>query len=76
MVFNLHDQFERLRMEGTYEKLRDTILHRERALSGSVNPMLSRFGGISEARQYSGRAVGKDWACPFDPAQNRDRREA
>jgi FPC/CPF motif-containing protein YcgG len=76
MVFNLHDQFERLRMEGTYEKLRATILDRERALSGSVNPMLSRFGEISEARQYSGRAVGEEWTCPFDPARNRNRREA
>jgi uncharacterized protein len=76
MVFNLHDQFERLRTEGTYEKLRETILDREWALSGSVNPMLSRFGEISEARQYSGRAVGEEWICPFDPARIRNRREA
>ncbi len=65
MVFNLHDQFERLRQEGAYEKLRGTILARDVVQSGSVNPMLARHGEASEARQYSGRAVGAEWACPF-----------
>ena len=64
LVFNLHDQFERLRAEGLYEKLRATILDRDVALQGSVNPMLSRHGELSEARQYSGRAVEEDWVCP------------
>jgi uncharacterized protein len=65
LVFNLHDQFERLRAEGRYEKLRDSILRRDLALAGTTNPMLSRHGDLSEARQYSGRAVDDDWACPF-----------
>ena len=65
MVFNLHDQFETLRAEGRYERMRETILERDAALSGSINPMLSRHGENSEARQYSGRDVGSDWACPF-----------
>ena len=65
LVFNLHDQFERLRAEGRYEKLRSTILSRDEAYSGGVNPMLVRHGEGSEARQYSGRVVGADWACPF-----------
>ena len=65
LVFNLHDQFERLRAEGRYEKLRENILARDAAFAGSLNPMLSRHGEISEARQYSGRAVDTDWACPF-----------
>ncbi|MGZ3217554.1 guanitoxin biosynthesis heme-dependent pre-guanitoxin N-hydroxylase GntA [Paracoccus sp. T5] len=68
LVFNLHDQFERLREEGRYERMRERILSRDEALAGSVNPMLARFGEESEARQYSGRAVGDDWCCPFrDP---------
>lgn len=68
MVFNLHDQFERLREEGRYEKMRSTILARDEALAGSINPMLDRHGEASAARQFSGRAVGNDWACPFkDP---------
>lgn len=65
LVFNLHDQFERLREEGSYDKLRAAILSRDETLSGSANPMLSRFGEVSEARQYSGRAVGPEWVCPF-----------
>lgn len=68
LVFNLHDQFERLREEGRYERMRERILSRDEALAGSVNPMLARFGEESEARQYSGRAVDDDWCCPFrDP---------
>jgi len=65
MVFNLHDQFERLREEQRYETLRDRIIERDVAIAGSVNPMLSRHGEISEARQYSGRAVDESWTCPF-----------
>lgn len=65
MVFNLHDQFVRLREEGRYEKLRAAILDRDVAVAGSINPMLARHGDISEARQYSGRAVGNDWQCPY-----------
>ena len=65
MVFNLHAQFDRLRAEGAYEKLRGSILDRDLALAGSINPMLARFGEISEARQYSGRPVEADWVCPF-----------
>ena len=67
-LLNLHDQFERLRAEGTYDKLRHTILARDEKLAGSQNPMLARFGELSEARQYSGRAVDEAWACPFHPA--------
>ena len=68
MIFNLHDQFERLRAEGRYDKLRATILDRDEAYSGSTNPMLARHGQQSEARQYSGRAVGGDWRCPYSRA--------
>jgi FPC/CPF motif-containing protein YcgG len=68
LVFNLHDQFEQLRKDGRYEKMREAILNRDKALAGSINPMLARHGEASEARQYSGRAVDSDWACPFsDP---------
>ncbi len=65
MIFNLHDQFEELRRQGAYDRLRSSILSRDVALAGSVNPMLARHGESSEARQYSGRAVGEDWRCPF-----------
>jgi len=65
LVFNLHDQFERLRAEGRYEGMREKILVRDEALAGSRNPMLTRHGDLSEARQYSGRVVGAEWRCPF-----------
>jgi FPC/CPF motif-containing protein YcgG len=65
MIFNLHDQFETLRAQGKYEGMREKILVRDEALAGSRNPMLSRHGDTSEARQYSGRVVGSDWECPF-----------
>lgn len=68
IVFNLHEQFERLREAGRYERMRERILKRDVALSGSINPMLARHGEGSAARQYSGRVVGPEWTCPFsDP---------
>jgi len=70
MVFNLHDQFVRLREAGRYEKLRAAILDRDVAVAGSINPMLARHGEQSEARQYSGRAVGANWECPFAGRQD------
>lgn len=65
MVFNLHWQFERLRQMGAYTNVRDKIRERDTELQGSINPMLQDFGSKSEASQYSGRAVGEDWKCPF-----------
>lgn len=68
IIFNLHDQFEQLREEGRYERIRETIIARDVALAGSPNPMLARHGEGSEAAQYSGRVVDDDWICPFhDP---------
>jgi len=69
LVFNLHDQFERLRAQQRYEPLRQSILQRDVAIAGSTNPMLARHGEISEARQYSGRAVERGWNCPFTTRQ-------
>lgn len=65
LVFNLHDQFEQLRAQGRYEKLRDSIVARDVALAGEANPMLAQHGTVSEARQYSGRLVDPEWRCPF-----------
>lgn len=65
LVFNLHDQFERLRAEGRYETMREKIMLRDEAIAGSRNPMLARHGEASEARQYSGRMVNPSWRCPF-----------
>ena len=65
LVFNLHDQFEKLRAAGRYEKMRERILDRDFALAGNMNPMLARHGDVSAAAQFSGREVDDDWQCPF-----------
>jgi FPC/CPF motif-containing protein YcgG len=68
LVFNPHVQFERLRADGKWQRMQETIRHRDRELQGTINPMLSDFGEQSEARQYSGRAVDADWQAPFKAA--------
>lgn len=69
MVFNSHEQFEHLRDDGRYDKMRSVIRKRDTALASDINPMLDDFGQSSEARQYSGREVGPDWECPFEPKE-------
>lgn len=64
LVFNDHDQFELLREQERYDRLRDVIRERDSKLHGVANPMLGDHGSHSEARQYSGRQVGSDWRCP------------
>lgn len=70
LVFNLHDQFERLREEGKYERMREKIISRDISLAGTSNPMLKRHGEASEAAQYSGRLVPEEWQCPFRDARD------
>ena len=65
LVFNPHAQFQRLRAEGRFERLRTRIREREIDLQGSLNPNLADFGESSEARQYSGRETEAEWRCPF-----------
>jgi len=72
MIFNLHDQFVQLRQSQRYERMRETILDRDKALAGDINPMLKRHGEASEAAQYSGRQVGDDWECPLRTRESAD----
>jgi FPC/CPF motif-containing protein YcgG len=65
LVFNPHEQFERLRADGKWRRMQATIRERDRHVQGTINPMLSDFGVQSEARQYSGRAVEENWKAPF-----------
>ena len=65
LVFNFHDQFESLKESGKFKSMQAVIRDRDLQLQGSANPVLARFGDASEARQYSGRAVGTHWRCPF-----------
>jgi FPC/CPF motif-containing protein YcgG len=67
LVFNLHAQFEYLRQQGRYDRLREAIIERDVELNGSANPMLAVHGESSEALQYSGRHIEGAWECPFKP---------
>jgi FPC/CPF motif-containing protein YcgG len=69
LAFNAHDQFRRLRNQGRFERLQRAIRERDLRLQGSLNPNLANFGELPEARQYSGRRVEEDWACPFHGSQ-------
>lgn len=68
LIFNPHEQFERLRHDGKWRRMQEAIRSRDCAVQGNVNPMLSDFGEQSEARQYSGRAVDDNWRAPFRPS--------
>jgi FPC/CPF motif-containing protein YcgG len=72
IVFNLHNQFERLRDQGRFDKMRKTIVARDEQLAGTINPMLADHGTVSAARQYSGRMVDASWRCPYS-GRPRDR---
>ena len=65
LVFNAHEQFERLREDGRFAGLQTQIRKRELKLDGTLNPNLADYGRHSEARQYSGRATSETWECPF-----------
>ena len=68
IVFNLHEQFVELRANGKFDGVRDKVQTRDEQLQGTINPMSADFGARSEAAQYSGRAVGREWICPFSPS--------
>lgn len=74
LVFNPHDQFEKLRQLEKYATMKDTVRKRDQAFSGSINPMLADFGESSEAFQYSGKVYDKEWKCPFVSHHEKDQR--
>ena len=65
LVFNSQKQFEQLKDEGAYDRMETVNRRRDKKLQGSINPNIVDFGTASEARQYSGRHVEKEWKCPF-----------
>ncbi len=67
LVFNPHGQFEKLREEGQFEKMKAVVRQREEQLEGSVSPVLADFGEDTEAKQYAGREVEPNWHPPFVP---------
>jgi uncharacterized protein len=65
IVFNPHQQFEKLRADNRFEKMKKVIRKRDLHISGSINPMLSDFGERSETFQYSGKVYDAGWTCPL-----------
>ncbi len=65
LVFNAHQQFEKLRRDGRYGTMQSIIREREVARNGSINPMLTDFSRGRQAAQYSGRLVAQSWICPL-----------
>lgn len=65
IVFNAHVQFERLRSQGIFDKVRTLIRTRDKLLQGTVNPMLSDYGERSEIFQYVGRSYAPDDKVPL-----------
>lgn len=66
IIFNPHRQFEQMRRENRYEKMKKIVRKRDILYSGSINPMLADYGEKSEAYQYSGRHYEKSWTCPLE----------
>lgn len=65
LVFNPHEQFQKLRAAHKYIPMRQAVRKRDLKLSGSINPMLADFGEASEVFQYSGVQHDSTWKCPF-----------
>ncbi|HXH73650.1 MAG TPA: guanitoxin biosynthesis heme-dependent pre-guanitoxin N-hydroxylase GntA [Bacteriovoracaceae bacterium] len=65
IIFNPHQQFERLRTKGVFSKVRDIIRFKDKLLQGDINPMLNDFGEISEVFQYSGKVHNLDGPVPL-----------
>ena len=69
IVFNPHEEFERLKRTGRYEPMKKVVRRRDEVYSGSVNPMLKDFGEAPEVFQYSGKQYDSTWKCPLHHKQ-------
>ena len=68
LVFNSHAQFRLLRQAGLFDGIKKAVRVRDERLQGCPNPTLADHGERSEAPQYAGRKVERDWVCPFKRA--------
>lgn len=65
IVFNPHQQFENMRRNGVFHKVRDMIRLKDKILQGSINPMLTDFGTRSEVFQYLGKIYSPNDPLPL-----------
>jgi len=64
-IFNYYDQFTDLAVAGKYDSIVSLNRQREMRFSGSLNPMVEKYGDHREAIQFSGKENAEDWKCPF-----------
>lgn len=64
LVFNMHRQFEGLKISGKFDALRDQIRQNDQDLQGSSNDVVSDHGTKPEAAQYAMRQVPPSWTPP------------
>jgi len=69
IVFNPHEEFERLKRSDRYESMKRVVRRRDELHSGSINPMLKDFGEAPEVFQYSGKQYDSAWKCPLNHKQ-------
>jgi FPC/CPF motif-containing protein YcgG len=65
LVFNVFEQFEELERVGQYGPMVTQNRIRDTRFQGSPNPMVIEHGDSWESIQFSGKANGPDWKCPF-----------
>lgn len=65
LVFNPHQQFEKMRETGKYDTMKKTVRKKDILLAGNINPMLRDHGTESEVWQYSGKNQVQPMSCPF-----------
>ncbi len=65
LVFNIFQQFEAIEQKGLYESMVRTNRERDLKFSGTVNPIVKKYGDKWEAIQFSGKDNPEQWECPF-----------
>ncbi|WP_234365132.1 guanitoxin biosynthesis heme-dependent pre-guanitoxin N-hydroxylase GntA [Streptomyces sp. RTd22] len=65
LAFNSHEQFDRIKDAGMWDRLAEKIRKQDIQLQGDINPNLYEYEELSETRRYSGRPKPADWQCPF-----------
>ncbi|WP_199512217.1 guanitoxin biosynthesis heme-dependent pre-guanitoxin N-hydroxylase GntA [Nucisporomicrobium flavum] len=76
LIFNPVWQFDVLRSRKHLERLIRLVRNRDTALQGGINPNLRYEGILSDAAQYSGRAIEEGWTCPFAHREAAPERES
>ncbi|MGG2461202.1 guanitoxin biosynthesis heme-dependent pre-guanitoxin N-hydroxylase GntA [Streptomyces sp. RGM 3693] len=75
LAFNSHEQFGQIKGAGMWDRLAEKIRKQDIKLQGDINPNLTEYEELSEARRYSGRPKPAEWQCPFTARETERERE-